>query len=81
MVNNHDDIPWLGREFFENQAKFPPEELLKYACQHIAWSWDGSRILASAEDRETLDQKLRDAGIDLGRVVHAYVDDPDMSSL
>jgi hypothetical protein len=81
MNNNHDDIPWLGADFFENQHKFPPEELLKYGAQHIAWSWDGARILASAADYESLDQKLREAGIDPSRVVHDYVDDPNVSYL
>jgi hypothetical protein len=81
MHNNHDDIPWLGRDYFENREKFPPEELLKYSGQHIAWSWDGARILASADDYAALDQKLREAGIDPSRVVHAYVDDPNVSNL
>jgi hypothetical protein len=81
MSNNHDDIPWLGADFFENQDKFPPEELLKYGGQHVAWSWDGTRILASAEDDAGLDQKLREAGIDPSRVVHGYVDDPNVSNL
>lgn len=71
---NRPDIPWLERIFFENQEKFPPEQLLPYAGQYIAWSWDGSRILDSAEEQEQLRQKLVAAGINPQRVVFQYVD-------
>jgi hypothetical protein len=76
------EIPWLDVPTFnENRRKFPQEELLKYVGQYVAWSWDGSRILAGDADREKLDEKLRAAGYDLGRVVHGYVDDPNESWL
>jgi len=68
------DIPWLDRTYFENQEKFPPEQLLPYAGQFIAWSWDGSRILDSAEEQEQLWQKLVAAGINPQRVGFQYVD-------
>jgi hypothetical protein len=68
------DIPWLDRTFFENQEKFPPEQLLPYAGLFIAWSWDGDRILDSAEEREQLWDKLVAAGINPHRVVFDYVD-------
>lgn len=68
------DIPWLDKTFFENQAKVPPEALLPYAGRHIAWSWDGSRILDSAEEQEQLWDKLVAAGIDPHRVVFDYMD-------
>jgi hypothetical protein len=63
-----------------NRSKVPAKELLRYAGQHIAWSWDGSRILASDPDRRALDQKLRAAGIDIARVVHDFIDGPGVSS-
>jgi hypothetical protein len=77
METMYPDIPWLEPIFFENQAKVTPEMLLPYAGQHVAWSWDGSRILAGDPDREGLDRKLAEAGIDRQRVVFAYVDNPD----
>ena len=73
--------PWLDSDFLENQRKFPAEELLRHAGQHIAWSWDGSRILAHDPDRRALDDKLRVAGIDPGQVIHDYVEDPKLSYL
>src|SRR4051812_32910476 len=51
------------RAFGENRNRFPPEELFSYAGQHVAWSPDGTRIVASAEHRATLCRRLADAGI------------------
>jgi hypothetical protein len=78
---DHPEVPWLGADFFENQRKFPPEELMKHEDQQIAWSWDGSQILASASDYAELDRKLKQMGIDPSRVVHDYVPPSDMSQL
>jgi hypothetical protein len=77
MKTKYPDIPWLEPIFFENQRKVTPETLLPYTGQHIAWSWDDSRILAGDPDPEGLEEKLRAAGIDRQRVVFAYVDDPN----
>jgi hypothetical protein len=73
--------PWIDARFIENQRDFPAEELLRYQGKHIAWSWDGSQILAADADRRALDQKLRDVGINPLQVIHDYVDDPDLSHL
>jgi hypothetical protein len=78
---SHPEIPWLGPEFFENQHKYPIDELAKYEDQHIAWSWDGTRILASASDYDELDRKLKAMGIDPSRVVHDYIPRSDVSYL
>ena len=75
MNTDRPEIPWIETTFSMNRAKIPPEELLRYAGQHIAWSWDGTRILAGDPDRRRLDEKLRGAGIDPARVVHDYVDE------
>jgi hypothetical protein len=77
MTPNHKDIPWLEKSFFENQEKFPPDELAKYAGQCVAWSWDGSQILASAEDMDALERNLLALGIDPARVVESYIPPPD----
>jgi hypothetical protein len=67
-------FPWLERAFFENQNQVGPEALVPYAGQHIAWSWDGTRIVASAADEADLRRKVAEAGHDPNRVVYAYVD-------
>jgi hypothetical protein len=67
--------------FNENRTKFPPEQLLPYARKHIAWTPDGTRILASGDSPEEVIQKLEALGIHWSQVVHDYVDDPDLSIL
>jgi hypothetical protein len=74
-------IPWIDARFLENQRRFPVEELLRFQGQHIAWSWDGSKILAAAADRRMLDKKLSDSGIDPLQVIHDFVEDPRLSYL
>jgi hypothetical protein len=81
MNTNPSDVPWLSREFFENQRKFPPEQLMQYAGQHVAWSWDGSGVLASDPDEVELKKKLQAAGIDTQRVVFGYIDPPDVTAI
>ena len=56
-TNGCDDL-WPTKEFFENQQKFPPEEVAKYAGRYIAWSPEGNRILDSDEDDTRLWHKL-----------------------
>jgi hypothetical protein len=38
------------QQFQRNRANFPPEELARYAGNYVAWSPDGSRIIASADN-------------------------------
>jgi hypothetical protein len=73
-VNPPDDS-WLPRAFFENQAKVPWQVLEPYRGQHIAWSWDGSKILAADPDQEQLWNKLESLGHNPRRVVFDYVDE------
>ena len=52
------------RKFLANRAVFPVEELAKHMGKWVAFSPDGSRIAASAEDPELLDGLLQAAGED-----------------
>jgi hypothetical protein len=79
MSANKDEFDYLV--FEENQRRFPPEELDKHAGKHVAWSLDGTRILASAETIEEVVAKLEAAGIDPHRVLHGYVDEPGVSNI
>lgn len=47
------------RKYLENRAKFSMEELARHAGKWIAWSPDGSSIVASADDLDTLDDLIR----------------------
>jgi len=62
----------------ENRSKFPLEELAKYAGKHIAFSPDGTRIVASGATEEDLEAALQAAGIPVSQVVWSYVDGPDV---
>jgi hypothetical protein len=60
--------------FEENRHKFPPEQLLPHAGKYIAWSGDGTRVVASADTEEELYSVLDAAGIRDNQVVYSYVD-------
>ena len=52
------------RRYLENRPKYPPDELAKHSGSWIAWNPDGTRIVASAEDAERLEDLVRAAGED-----------------
>ena len=59
--------------FDEGRCKFPLEELIPYEGLFVAWSPDGTRIVASAETREALYQNLAAMGIHFSQVVFDYI--------
>jgi hypothetical protein len=62
------------RAFLQNQEAFPPDELEKYAGQWIAWSDDGTRILAgSSESSEAVGRLVRALGHDPSACVFDYL--------
>lgn len=52
----------------ENRTRFPLGELAKYQGKWVAFSDDGSRIIASSEDLLALDKLIVAAGADPERV-------------
>jgi hypothetical protein len=52
------------QQFQANRSRFPLSELLKYRGQWVAFSSDGSRIVASSDDLVTLDGLVAAAGED-----------------
>jgi hypothetical protein len=82
MSEHSRNIPWLdSHSFNENCSRFPAEELLKYAGQYVAWSLDGTCILASGIDELEMERRLKEAGIDPSKVVGEYIPPPDVSVL
>ena len=69
-----------GWQFNINVNNFPLDELAKYAGKYVAWSLDGTRILADGDDPDEVDQKLIAAGIDPSQAVGSYVDPMDGTS-
>jgi hypothetical protein len=52
------------QQYLKNRVQFPLEELAKHRGEWIAWSPDGTRIVASSHDPEALDDLIRAAGED-----------------
>jgi hypothetical protein len=78
MTANNDEFNYLVSG--ESRRRFPPEELEKHAGKHVAWSFDGTRILASGQSIEEVIANLEAAGIDPHRVLHDYIDEPGVSN-
>jgi glucose/arabinose dehydrogenase len=57
------------RRFLEHRAAVPAEALARHAGRWIAWSPDGSRVVAEAGAPEDLDDAVRAAGEDPERCV------------
>lgn len=55
-----------------------PDELAKYWGKHVAFSPDGTRIVASGATEEELEAALQAAGIHFSQVVFSYIDGPDV---
>lgn len=68
------DVPWLTPEYFENRRSFPAAELLVHAGRYVAFSGDGTRILAADSDDAALYHKVIALGLDPAQVVIDYVD-------
>jgi hypothetical protein len=65
-------------EFDKNRAAFPPEELLQYRGKDIAWSPDGTRVIASDTDLLNLIATVKELGYDPSDVVFSTVPDVDI---
>jgi hypothetical protein len=59
-----------------NRDKFLEEQLEPYWGKQVAFSGDGTRIVAAGDSHEDLDRRLRELGVDFGSVVFEYIDYP-----
>lgn len=64
-------------EFIKNRNSFPQEELAKYFGKYVAWSSDGTCIVASGDDDSQVFEAVKAGGYDPEQVVFSYVPDPD----
>jgi hypothetical protein len=79
-MNEQKPLPpgWVNsNEFNQNSTKFPLEELRKYFGKEVAWSRDGTRIVASADELGELFRELDRLGIPSADVVVSYVPKED----
>lgn len=59
--------------FLRNRAQFPPEQLAAYAGKYIAWSPDGTAIIASADDLNGLDNAVKGLGYNPAECIFSAV--------
>jgi hypothetical protein len=64
-------------EFTKNRNAFPADELARYAGMHVAWSPDGTRILATDEDPMKVFAVISAVGYDPGETLIEAVPSPD----
>jgi hypothetical protein len=50
------------QDYLKNRLVFPLEELAKHRGEWVAWSPDGTRLVASSRDTDALDDLVRAAG-------------------
>jgi hypothetical protein len=67
----------LTQEFRQNRQRFPLEELARNRGQWVAFSGDGSRIVASADTLEALHQCLEAAGENIQQLAFEGIPGPD----
>jgi hypothetical protein len=64
-------------EHMENRNKVREELLRPYFGKHVAWSADGTRIVASGRDDLEVFKAAMAAGFDTNQVVFSYLPLPD----
>jgi hypothetical protein len=65
---------WLERDtYVTNRSRFTPDELAPYGNQWVAWSADGSKIVAHHEDLLQVTEQVKAAGYDSEDVLREYI--------
>jgi hypothetical protein len=65
------------QEYLKNRVAFPMAELKKHRGDWVAWSPDGSRLVAASKDPDALDDLIRAAGEDPEECVIEGIPDSD----
>ncbi len=63
--------------FLQNRVRVAPGELEKYAGKYVAWSPDGTQILAADDDPLKVVAALKSAGYDPAECVLSSVPAPE----
>ncbi len=69
------------QDYLKNRHQFPQDELERYAGQYVAWSPDGTQILASKDDPGQVIEAVKALGYDPGETVISYVPSTDETLL
>ncbi len=70
-------MTFVPEEHYRNRAQFPEQELAKYYGKEVAWTLDGTRIVASGDDARQVCTAVQQAGLQSDEVVLAYVPFPE----
>ena len=71
-------MPIDMKVFIKNRSEVAPESLVSYGGQWVAWSQDGTHVVAaSAESEDVVYRLLELAGLDVSEHVVGYVPDPN----
>jgi hypothetical protein len=70
-------FPHPGPDFDRNRDRLPTAERDKWTGKHVAWSWDGTHIIAGADALADLITELRRLKVDPSTVVFDFLDLPD----
>ena len=65
------------QQYLRNRHQFPQDELEKHAGKYVAWSPDGTRIIASADELGKLCEAVDTSGYDPAEVVMEPIPFPD----
>jgi hypothetical protein len=68
---------FVPADHYRNRTQFPTAELAKYYGKEVAWSLDGTRIVASGDDPRVVCAAVQHAGLKSDEVVLAYVPYPE----
>ncbi len=68
---------FIPEEHYRNRNRIPEEELAQYYGKQVAWSLDGTRIIAGGNDPRKVCAAVRDAGLRSDDVVLAYIPFPE----
>jgi len=60
-----------------NQSRLPPEEWRAYDGQYVAWSPDGTRVIAAHQDAAQVDAMLQAGGYDPAEILVSRVAFPE----
>lgn len=63
--------------YLRNRTRFPLDELAKHRGEWVAWSPDGTRLVATSRNPDALDDLVRDAGEDPENCVIEGIPDAD----
>lgn len=70
-------MTFVPETHYANRDRLPEAELAKFYGKEVAWSLDGTRILAAGDDPGQVCAAIQQAGLKSDEVVLAYVPFPD----